>query len=136
MSDRDMRPTRLDVTLEYSRAFVTEWFDQNPLGQIGVVCMRNGLGERIVEMSGEYGRRRGVSYSCGWLNFIAIGNPQDILKVLSDRTKLGPSGDPSLQNSIELAKGSMRCVMSCDSDSFSNKKSPVTFQRIHLAKWC
>ena len=49
-----MRPTRFDLTLEYAREFVTEWFDQNPLGQIGIVGMRGGIGERICEMSGAF----------------------------------------------------------------------------------
>lgn len=52
MMDRDMRPTRFDLMLQYAREFITEWFDQNPLGQIGVVGMRAGLGERVGEMSG------------------------------------------------------------------------------------
>lgn len=52
MMDRDMRPTRFDLTLQYAREFITEWFDQNPLGQIGVVGMRAGLGERIGDMTG------------------------------------------------------------------------------------
>ncbi|KAI6000612.1 Ssl1-like-domain-containing protein [Pisolithus albus] len=86
MVDRDFRPTRFDLTLRYAREFVTEWFDQNPLGQIGVVGMRSGLGERIGEMS---------------------GNPQDVLRSLSDRAKLEPTGEPSLQNAIEMARGSM-----------------------------
>ncbi|CAL1707394.1 unnamed protein product [Somion occarium] len=86
MMDRDMRPTRFDLMLQYAREFVTEWFDQNPLGQIGVVGMRGGVGERIGEMS---------------------GNPQDVLKCISERHKLEPSGDPSLQNAIEMARSSM-----------------------------
>lgn len=57
MTDRDMRPTRFDLTLQYAREFITEWFDQNPLGQIGIVGMRGGIGERIGEMSG-------TSYPC------------------------------------------------------------------------
>lgn len=52
MMDRDMRPTRFHLSLQYTREFVVEWFDQNPLGQIGVVGMRGGIGERIGEMSG------------------------------------------------------------------------------------
>lgn len=52
MLDRDMRPTRFDLMLQYAREFVVEWFDQNPLGQIGVVGMRSGIGERICEMTG------------------------------------------------------------------------------------
>ncbi|KAJ3551969.1 hypothetical protein NM688_g4403 [Phlebia brevispora] len=86
MMDRDMRPTRFDLMLQYAREFVTEWFDQNPLGQIGIVGMRGGIGERVGEMS---------------------GNPQDVLQAISERHKLEPSGDPSLQNAIELARSSM-----------------------------
>lgn len=57
MMDRDMRPTRFDLSLQYAREFVVEWFDQNPLGQIGVVGMRGGMGERIGEMSGRMASR-------------------------------------------------------------------------------
>jgi len=39
--------------LEYSREFVSEWFDQNPLGQIGIVGMREGIAEKICGMSGQ-----------------------------------------------------------------------------------
>jgi len=53
MMDRDMRPTRFDLMLQYAREFITEWLDQNPLGQMGIVGMRSGLGEKIGEMSGE-----------------------------------------------------------------------------------
>ncbi|KAF7296112.1 VWFA domain-containing protein [Mycena kentingensis (nom. inval.)] len=86
MLDRDMRPTRFDLSLQYAREFIVEWFDQNPLGQIGVVGMRSGIGERVGELS---------------------GNPQDALKSIADRHKLEPAGEPSLQNAIELAKSSM-----------------------------
>ncbi|KAJ3772116.1 Ssl1-like-domain-containing protein [Lentinula raphanica] len=86
MMDRDMRPTRFALTLQYAREFVLEWFDQNPLGQMAVVGMRAGVGERVCDMS---------------------GNPQDVLKSISDRHKLEPTGEPSLQNSIEMARNSM-----------------------------
>ncbi|KAG7440006.1 TFIIH basal transcription factor complex, subunit SSL1 [Guyanagaster necrorhizus] len=86
MLDRDMRPTRFTLTLQYAREFILEWFDQNPLGQIGIVGMRSGIGERICEMS---------------------GNPQEVLKTISDRHKLLPAGEPSLQNAIEMARNSM-----------------------------
>lgn len=86
MMDRDMRPTRFDLTLEYAREFISEWFDQNPLGQMGVVGMRSGVAERLGEMA---------------------GNQQDVLKSLEKRTSLEPAGEPSLQNAIEMAKASM-----------------------------
>jgi Ssl1-like len=37
-----------------------------------------------------------------------IGNPQDVLKAISERHKLEPIGEPSLQNAIEMARSSMR----------------------------
>ncbi|KAF9529385.1 Ssl1-like-domain-containing protein [Crepidotus variabilis] len=86
MMDRDMRPTRFDLMLQYAREFISEWFDQNPLGQIGIVGMRAGLGERVGAMS---------------------GNPQEVLKSISDRVKLEPVGEPSLQNAIEMARNNM-----------------------------
>ncbi|KAG2015459.1 RNA polymerase II transcription factor [Coprinopsis cinerea AmutBmut pab1-1] len=87
MMDRDMRPTRFDLTLQYTREFIAEWFDQNPLGQIGIVGMRAGLGERIGELS---------------------GNPQEVLRAIADRHKLEPTGEPSLQNAIEMARSNMK----------------------------
>ena len=105
MMDRDMRPTRFDLMLQYAREFVTEWFDQNPLGQIGVVGMRGGLGERVGEMSG---MSRSHRVSCIRLcTRISVGNPQDVLKAISERHKLEPNGEPSLQNAIEMARSSM-----------------------------
>lgn len=98
-----MRPTRFHLALQYAREFVVEWFDQNPLGQIGVVGMRGGIGERIGEMSG-----RVVSRLTAFLFTFIVGNPQDVLRSLNDRTKLEPAGDPSLQNAIEIARSSMR----------------------------
>jgi transcription initiation factor TFIIH subunit 2 len=38
--------------LEYTREFVSEWFDQNPLGQVGIIAMRSGIAERIIGMTG------------------------------------------------------------------------------------
>lgn len=106
MMDRDMRPTRFDLTLRYAREFVTEWFDQNPLGQIGVVGMRAGVGERIGEMSGELWKS-----IIGPRANVVSGNPQDVLRAIADRHKLEPTGDPSLQNSIEMARSTMRYSM-------------------------
>lgn len=86
MTDRDMRPNRFDLTLEYAREFVAEWFDQNPLGQIGIVGMKEGIAERVCALS---------------------GNPPDVLKTLANRRDLEPSGEPSLQNALDMARGGM-----------------------------
>lgn len=44
---------RFEVTLQYLRSFVIEWFDQNPLGQIGIILLRNRLAQTLVLMCGE-----------------------------------------------------------------------------------
>ena len=38
------------------------------------------------------------------------GNPQEILAALSDKRRLEPSGEPSLQNGLTMAKGGMAYV--------------------------
>ncbi|TXT04352.1 hypothetical protein VHUM_04119 [Vanrija humicola] len=86
MRDKDFRPSRFELTLQYLRAFVVEWFDQNPLGQVGVILLRDRLAEVLVPIG---------------------GNPQDIVKALEDKRALEPSGEPSLQNGLTMARGSM-----------------------------
>ena len=73
--------------MQYLRQFVVEWYDQNPLGQIGIIIMRDRIAEVIVEMG---------------------GNPQEVLAALKDKRRLEPSGEPSLQNGLQMAMGSMR----------------------------
>nr|WRH23629.1 RNA polymerase II transcription factor [Naematelia aurantialba] len=86
MLDKDFRPTRWEVTLGYLRTYVSEWFDQNPLGQMGIILLRDRLSETLVPMG---------------------GNPQEIIQALSDKRKLEPSGEPSLQNGLQMARGGM-----------------------------
>ena len=45
-----------------------------------------------------------------WWLYEFIGNPPDVLRAISERHKLEPTGDPSLQNAIEMAKSTMRQV--------------------------
>jgi transcription initiation factor TFIIH subunit 2 len=52
MLDKDLRPSRLELTLSYSVDFVNEFFDQNPISQMGIIGMRNGIAERISGLSG------------------------------------------------------------------------------------
>jgi hypothetical protein len=87
MSDRDMRPTRFDLTLEYAREFINEWFDQNPLGQIGIVGMRAGIGERVCEMSGR-------SHSAwAWAAPLKAYREQEILRMYSRLFRRGTNSN-------------------------------------------
>ncbi|CAK9780142.1 TFIIH basal transcription factor complex, subunit SSL1 [Cutaneotrichosporon oleaginosum] len=94
MRDKDFRPDRFQLTLQYLRSFVVEWFDQNPLGQVGVILLRDRLAETVVPMG---------------------GNPQDIVAALADKRKLEPSGEPSLQNGLVMARGGMSHLPSTSS---------------------
>lgn len=40
MSGGDMRPSRLAVTLRIVQDFITNYFDQNPLSQLGILITR------------------------------------------------------------------------------------------------
>lgn len=85
MSEQDMRPNRLAVTIKVVADFVRSFFDQNPLSQLGLVATRDGRAERITELS---------------------SNPKAHLEALE--RAMTPKGDPSLQNLLELVCTSLR----------------------------
>ena len=52
------------------------------------------------------------------------GNPQDVLHAISERHKLEPVGEPSLQNAIEMARSSMRFVLPVPTRCFIDWRFP------------
>lgn len=48
----EMRPSRLAVMAAAAKAFVRAFFEQNPLSQLGILVMRNGVAARLTELSG------------------------------------------------------------------------------------
>ncbi|KAL1914932.1 uncharacterized protein VTP21DRAFT_7848 [Calcarisporiella thermophila] len=91
MAEKDLRPSRLDLTLDYARQFVLEFFDQNPISQLGIIATRDGIAEKLSDLS---------------------GNPNDHIKILKDKKNQDTSGEPSLQNSLEMARNSLSHVPS------------------------
>ena len=55
------------------------------------------------------------------------GNPPDILRAISERHKLEPTGDPSLQNAIEMAKSTMRQVTTSHLPTHSSREILIIF---------
>lgn len=53
MGEKDFKPSYLELSLTYLKQFIVEFFDQNPISQIGIVVSRNGLAEVLSELSGE-----------------------------------------------------------------------------------
>ncbi|KAK2749213.1 hypothetical protein FQN57_006828 [Myotisia sp. PD_48] len=86
MSEKDLRPTRYLLTLRYAQEFVLEFFEQNPISQLGILGMRDGLAVKISTIS---------------------GNPTEHILALHELRAQDPKGLPSLQNALEMARGAL-----------------------------
>ncbi|GAY61529.1 hypothetical protein CUMW_210660 [Citrus unshiu] len=81
-AEMDFRPSRMAVVAKRVEAFVREFFDQNPLSQIGLVTVKDGVANCLTDLG---------------------GSPEAHIKALMG--KLGCSGDSSLQNALDLVQG-------------------------------
>lgn len=91
MNEKDLRPSRLDLTLSYAEQFVLEYFDQNPISQLGIILTRDGVAEKLTELS---------------------GNPMEHVRALKNKKNQETSGEPSLQNALEVARASLTHIPS------------------------
>ncbi|KAF7538898.1 hypothetical protein G7Z17_g12539 [Cylindrodendrum hubeiense] len=86
MAEKDLMPTRYRLTLNYAAAFVREFFEQNPISQLGIIGMRDGVAVRISDVG---------------------GNPSEHLEKLKGLENQDPQGNPSLQNALEMCRGAL-----------------------------
>lgn len=86
MLEKDLRPTRHLLTINYTISFVREFFEQNPISQLGILGMRDGIAIRISDMS---------------------GNPNDHINAVKALRGTEPKGNPSLQNALEMARAAL-----------------------------
>ncbi|MCJ1477333.1 hypothetical protein MMC13_006004 [Lambiella insularis] len=86
MAEKDLRPTRYLLTLRYAQEFVVEYFEQNPISQLGIIGMRDGLAVRVSDMS---------------------GNPNEHVTSLQSLREQEPKGSPSLQNALDMARAAL-----------------------------
>ncbi|KAL2265422.1 hypothetical protein VTJ83DRAFT_6522 [Remersonia thermophila] len=87
MAEKDLLPNRYLLALNCAIDFVREYFEQNPISQMGIVGMRDGIAVRISDMS---------------------GNPADhIEKLRTWADQQEPQGNPSLQNALEMCRGAL-----------------------------
>jgi transcription initiation factor TFIIH subunit 2 len=89
MNEKDLLPTRFFVTMRYAKQFVTEYFEQNPISQMGIVGMREGVAVRVSEMGGD---------------------PGGHIEKLKEWTLRDPDGNASLQNALEMCRGALLYV--------------------------
>lgn len=85
----DFRPNRMVVVAKHVESFIREFFDQNPLSQIGLVTVKEGVANCLTDLG---------------------GTPEAHIKALMG--KLECSGDSSLQNSLELVQGYLNQIPS------------------------
>ncbi|XP_065195788.1 general transcription factor IIH subunit 2-like [Sycon ciliatum] len=85
MREGDMWPTRLDITQKLLKDFLSEYFNQNPISQVGVIITKNGRAERITTLSGN-----------------------SALHLQSLEGAANCAGEPSLQNALDMATGILK----------------------------
>jgi transcription initiation factor TFIIH subunit 2 len=87
-----MRPNRYVAMVNYTQEYVREFFEQNPISQMSVLAMHDGLCHRLTELSGNPAEH--------------IAAIKRIRKPENPDTEVAkePKGSPSLQNALELAR--------------------------------
>lgn len=93
MLEKDLQPTRYFLTLAYTIAFIREYFEQNPISQLGIIGMRNGVGEAVSDMSGNPSEH--------------IKNIQRYRGLNTQNPTIDPKGAPSLENALEMARAAL-----------------------------
>ena len=83
----DMRPGRSAIMFHVVQQFIRAFFDANPLSQLGIIVLRNGVAERLTELS---------------------SSPEMHIQKL--KASLDTGGAASLQNGLDLAVDSLRRI--------------------------
>ncbi|XP_043197088.1 general transcription factor IIH subunit 2-like isoform X2 [Amphibalanus amphitrite] len=88
---QDLKPTRLICCLKILEGYVQEFFDQNPISQLGIIVTKNKRAEVVCELG---------------------GNPIKVIEHLRKLSSAPCVGEPSLMNALELAASSLRTMPS------------------------
>ncbi|GMF28344.1 unnamed protein product [Phytophthora fragariaefolia] len=87
MANKDWKPHRLACTSDVLQHFVKDYFDQNPISQLGVIGIKGMTAEKLSDLS---------------------GNPKTHMERIA--AALAVDKEPSLQNALEIAKSSLKTV--------------------------
>ncbi|GAB6022943.1 General transcription factor IIH subunit 2 [Chamberlinius hualienensis] len=87
MLDLDLKPNRQICAVKLLERFVDDFFDQNPISQLGLLVTQNKKSEKVCELG---------------------GNPRTFLDTLKGALDKPCSGEPSLVNSLELAATTLK----------------------------
>lgn len=89
MQLQDLKPSRLTCTKKILEEFIHEYFDQNPISQLGFVITRNKRAEVLCDLS---------------------ANPSKLVESLTRLEDSWCCGEPSLQNSLQLCSSALRSM--------------------------
>lgn len=94
MNDQDLKPNRAISSLKMLEMFVEEFFDQNPIGQLGLVTTSDKRAKVLSDMSG-------TSHK----HLEAIRKLKDGIMKDNGKTLVG---EPSIQNSLEICERTLK----------------------------
>ena len=94
MTDQDLKPNRAVVVLKLIQKFVEDFFDQNPIGQLGFISTKSKRAQILSEMSGTSQNH--------------IRALDQLSNEIIKTNAKGCVGEPSLQNSLELAEKTLK----------------------------
>ena len=103
LTDRDLRPSRKDVFGRTVEHFIQEYFAANPVSQLGVIVTKDKKAWPITKISG--------SPSC---------------HIKAFQKELDAKGQPSLQNSLEIAQ-----AMLLQTPNYGSREVLVLYGSIH-----
>lgn len=89
MSTPDLKPTRFLCTLKLLESFITEFFDQNPISQLGLILLKNKRAEKIADLAGNY---------------------KNQIKIVQGLAKSSLTSEPSLQHGLEIALQTLKMI--------------------------
>ena len=89
MSQKDWKPHRCAVVSEEVQTFIKDYFDQNPISQLGLIGIKSATAEKLSDLS---------------------GNPKHHVEKM--RASLTAHGEPSLQNALDMAKNALKTAPS------------------------
>lgn len=87
MLDLDLKPSRFTVSMKIIESFLNQFFDQNPISQVGIITTSNKRSNKVVELNG------------------SVKTLMDGLKKITVNQCVG---EVSLQNSLEMALSTMK----------------------------
>ena len=89
----EQRPNRLTCAVRSLVDFVSSFFHENPISDMGIIAMREGVARVLCELNGS--------------KQVVIDKLQSLLH---PKTPLFPAGEVSLQNALNVACKSLKCV--------------------------